>query len=141
MAVSMVALSATSCVKPAKANTEADILKVEVTGVKLIREAVITNDAITVVAAPGEDVTQVAPIFTLSKGATITPASGMKQDYTKPVVYTVTAEDKMTQKKYTVSITVMEEAKKDKQVTYSFEDVRMQGDQFQVFLIKGADGV
>lgn len=140
MAVSMVALAATSCVKPEKANTEADILKVEVTGVKLIREAVITNDAITMVAAPGEDVTQVAPTFTLSKGATITPASGMKQNFTKPVVYTVTAEDKMTQKKYTVSITVMEEAKKDKQVTYSFEDVRMQGDQFQVFLIKGANG-
>lgn len=36
------------------------------------------------------------PIITLSPGATISPASGVKEDFIKPVTYTVTAEDGST---------------------------------------------
>ena len=130
-----------SCSSKEQANIEADILKVQVSGVKLIREAVITNDAVTMVAAPGENVTAVVPTFILSEGATITPANGAAQDFTNPVIYTVTAEDKVTQKKYTVSINVLPKEKpEEKIVTYSFEDIRLQKDTYQVFLIKGENG-
>ena len=51
------------------------------------------------------DVTSLAPIITLSDKATVSPVSGMAQDFTNPVVYTVTAENGSTAK-YTVTVTI-----------------------------------
>ena len=45
-----------------------------------------------------------APTITLSSKATVSPASGIAQNFTKPVTYTVTAEDGSTQT-YEVTIT------------------------------------
>ena len=50
------------------------------------------------------DVEAVRPAITLSNGATVSPATGIAADFSKPVEYTVTAEDGTTKKKYTVSI-------------------------------------
>jgi hypothetical protein len=47
---------------------------------------------------------QLTPVITLSEGATVTPASGIEQDFFSPqggVAYTVTAEDGLTKKTYT----------------------------------------
>jgi len=49
----------------------------------------------------------VAPLITISDGASISPASGVAQDFTSPVIYTVTAEDGST-KEYEVTLEVEE---------------------------------
>lgn len=55
----------------------------------------ITDSAHAVVVAipPGVDSTHLVPHITLSSGATVSPASEIAQDFTNPVIYTVTAAD------------------------------------------------
>lgn len=62
-----------------------------------------TNIAVTVPF--GTDVTNITPTFTLPAGATATPASGVAQDFSSPVTYTITAADG-TVVTYTVTVTV-----------------------------------
>lgn len=57
---------------------------------------------ITFTAPEGTDLSELIPIFTVPKSAKVNPESGVKQDFTNPVKYTVTAEDG-TIKIYTVS--------------------------------------
>lgn len=54
----------------------------------------------------GTNVTALVPTIAVSAGSTVSPASGEAQDFTSPVIYTVTAEDGTTQT-YTVSVTVL----------------------------------
>ncbi|QCK13782.1 DUF5018 domain-containing protein [Mangrovivirga cuniculi] len=61
---------------------------------------------------PGTDVTSLVPTIQVSSGASVDPASGVAQDFSSPVTYTVTAQDGTT-KDYTV--TVSEES----EVTYN----------------------
>ena len=70
-------------------------------------EAVIDEDLKKVEATvPWEtDVTTLVPTITISKKATISPASGVPTDFTDPVVYTVTAEDG-SQTDYTAIVTI-----------------------------------
>lgn len=51
------------------------------------------------------DITDLAPIITLSGGATVSPESGVSQDFTNPFTYTVTAEDETTIKTWEVTVT------------------------------------
>jgi len=51
------------------------------------------------------DITALIPTIEVSGGATVSPESGIKANFTTPVTYTVTAEDKMSTKVYTVTIT------------------------------------
>ncbi len=69
--------------------------------------AVINNTAYTVAieVANGTNVTTLSPTITVSKRATISPASGASTNFTAPVEYTVTAQDGTTQK-YTVTVTI-----------------------------------
>jgi Domain of unknown function (DUF5018) len=53
--------------------------------------------------AAGTDATKLVPTVTVSAKATVAPASGATQDFSKAVVYTVTAEDGTTQA-YTANI-------------------------------------
>lgn len=52
----------------------------------------------------GTDLTKLAPVITLSDKASVSPASGVSQDFSKPVTYTVTAGDGTSQS-YVVTIT------------------------------------
>jgi len=52
----------------------------------------------------GTDVTNLIPNITISAGATISPASGVAQDFTNPVTYTVTAEDGISVSTWTVTV-------------------------------------
>lgn len=54
----------------------------------------------------GTDLTKLVPTLTVSEKATISPASGVVQDFSKAVTYTVTAEDGSTQV-YTVTISII----------------------------------
>ena len=53
---------------------------------------------------PGQSVTALAPTFTLSPNATISPASGSTRNFTNPVVYRVTSQGGTTFKDYSVSV-------------------------------------
>ena len=65
--------------------------------------AVINGAHITWTVPKGTDVTSLAPTYTVSRSATGAPASGTAQDFTKPVTYTVTAQDGSAQD-YTVTV-------------------------------------
>ncbi|MGH1384746.1 DUF5018 domain-containing protein [Kordia sp.] len=64
-----------------------------------------TDKTITLVLPSGTDITAAAPLITISDNATISPDSGVAQDFSGPVLYTVTAQD-MSTVTYTVNVTV-----------------------------------
>ncbi|MDR2205025.1 MAG: DUF5018 domain-containing protein [Flavobacteriaceae bacterium] len=68
---------------------------------------VIDQDAktIAVVVPAGTNVTSMAPVITVSAGASVNPASGTIQDFSGPVHYTVTAVDG-SKATYTVTVNV-----------------------------------
>lgn len=128
-----------SCIKDEALNVEADITSATIEGAKelLIVEPTVENNQIIfrLIEEPrvnpvteGEDKDNTgdvsfvfAPTFTLSKGATISPASGTELDFTEPQKYVVTAENGIITKEYTVSFIV------DKGIlmSYSFEEVEV----------------
>ena len=68
-------------------------------------EGIINQSARTIIVTvpEGTDVTALVPIIQISKSATISPASGVAQNFTSPITYTVKAEDG-TMSKYTVTV-------------------------------------
>ncbi len=54
----------------------------------------------------GTDIKSLAPTFVISNLATISPLSGSVRNFTSPVNYTVTAEDGLTKKAYSVRVNV-----------------------------------
>lgn len=68
-------------------------------------EAIISGTAITATVPAGTDITKLVPTITLSDKATVAPALGTAQDFSKEVSYTVTAEDASTQL-FKVTVTV-----------------------------------
>lgn len=87
-------LSLTACIKDEAPNQEADIVTAKVDGENLlIREPVITNNEVKFFVNGGNDLTQLAPKFELTPGATIEPASGTVRNFMTPQTYTVTSED------------------------------------------------
>ncbi len=55
------------------------------------------------------DVSALTPTIGVYSGATISPLSGVEQDFTSPVVYTVTAQDTETTQEWTVTVTEADE--------------------------------
>ena len=64
-----------------------------------------------------DDLTALKPTIEVSAGASVSPASGTAQDFTSPVVYTVTAQDGTT-KIYTV--TVAQRDATQRSITYDY---------------------
>lgn len=65
-----------------------------------------SNKTVSLVVPSGTSVTSLTPTITISTGASVSPNSGVAQNFTTPVVYTVTAEDSSTVE-YTVTVTVL----------------------------------
>ena len=80
-----------------------NILTVAFSGTSPVVNASVDTTAKTATALlpAGTDVTRLTPTITVSEKATINPASGVVQNFTNPVTYTVTAEDGST-KTFTV---------------------------------------
>lgn len=94
------------CIKDALPNIEADILSVEYKETDFFAAPVITNDEVKLYANEDKvDLKAYAFNFTMSRGATSIPASGTVQDFTNPVIYTVTSENGAFSKQYTVTMT------------------------------------
>jgi hypothetical protein len=149
----VMALPLSSCIKEEALNAEADITGVSLgDGQQLMREPVINNNDVTLYANTGDSI--LAPVFTLTEGATISPASGTPRQFFKtemqvtanedgtndttyvyestPQTYTVTSQDGHWTKEYSVNI-VNNATPSD----YHFDNVRyyMFGGQpaFQIF--------
>jgi len=87
-------------------STETDILTFSLSEQSADATINTTDHTVSIEVVAGTDVTALVPTITLSEGATINPASGVAQDFTAPVVYTVTAEDGTTNQAWTVTVTV-----------------------------------
>ena len=103
----------TSCFQDEPLNAECDIECVQITidnpeqfffQVSDSMQTVITTDSIiTFEVRSHADITSLAPRFTLTEGATITPANGSVQDFSNgPVLYTVTSQDGRWTRRYWV---------------------------------------
>lgn len=115
----LLALTLTSCIRDEALNTEADIVSCQVDGDLLIRKPVITNNEVRLYVNGWDEVTQLAPKFTLTEGATIEPESGTVRDFTTPQTYTVTSQDGQWKKNYKVSF-----ISDDVATVYHFENMK-----------------
>jgi len=84
----------------------ADILDVVID--EQVSPAVINNDDLTVwiEVEQGTDVTQLLPSVFISAGATVDPPGGSMQDFTYPVIYTVTSENGQTVNEWEVTVSI-----------------------------------
>jgi len=88
-------------------NTEALITAFDFEGLDPIVTGIIDDNAGTItLTIPYQSVTALVPTITTSDNATVSPISGVAADFTSPVVFTVTAEDGITEKEYTVTVIV-----------------------------------
>ena len=103
-----------SCFKAEPLNAEADIEKAVVAvdnpeaffynATDAAIDVLSDQTLITFEVRSSADLTAVAPTFTLTPGATITPPSGSVHDFTQgPVTYVVTSQDGHTTRTYTVA--------------------------------------
>lgn len=109
-----------SCIKEEELNAECDIVAIQIPQDILSRSPVISNNGVTVIVKDGIELNGLAPTFTLTPGATITPESGTPRDFNKPQQYTVTSENKQWSKTYTVEI----QNTYSVVLNYNFENVR-----------------
>ena len=82
----------------------ADIISFGVPGVT----GVIGDSTVVMTVPFGTNVTNLAPTFTLASGATCDKVSGSSQNFTNPVLYTVTSADHSVTKVYTVTAVVQQ---------------------------------
>jgi len=108
--------------KMANASSEKDILSFTFNG--QVGESVIdaTAHTVTATASFNVNIASVTPAIEVSPMATISPASGVAQDFSTPVTYIVTAEDETTQE-WIVTITQNEESLASLPYSCDFEDV------------------
>jgi hypothetical protein len=96
----------TSCIGDEPLNMEADIIDMRVNDDTFITRA-ITEHTVQLIVSEKADYSKITPIIEVTPGATISPQSGVTQDFSngKSVTYTVTSEDGKYTKNYTVSAT------------------------------------
>lgn len=127
-----------SCFKDEAPNAEADIVKctlpVEIlTDREIDYYKAIDNESgkfpLDIEVVHGTDLSELAPAFELTPGASISPASGSKQDFNSPVEYTVTSESGEWKKTYMVNIHHPEEIP----TYYGFENATQQGTYYTLY--------
>ena len=113
-----------SCIREEAPNMEADIESVTIANAEnlLQIDPVIESNNITFRIKAFSGSYKFAPIFNLSEGATISPASGTELDFTQPQTYTVTSQDGAWSRQYVVSFI----ADENSFITnYSFENIEI----------------
>ncbi|MBQ8888554.1 MAG: PCMD domain-containing protein [Bacteroidaceae bacterium] len=129
----------TSCIRKEAPNQEADILRcilpAEILADKSIDYSLPFDTELKAypiyIEVKGEtNLSNLAPQFELSTGATIQPASGSYQDFTSPVYYTVTSESGTEHRPYAIIIRY----KQTEQIPtdYHFEHVELY-DNYYIF--------
>ena len=78
---------------------------------------------------PQSDLTAMAPIFQITEGATIEPASGSVHDFSNgPVTYTVTSEDGKWSRTYSVSFEKRKSEVHVSEIKFDFENYKIDDD-------------
>ena len=126
-------LSLGSCIQDEALNTEADIVEVTLQGNVMNRpasfgDAIVQSDGshvypILLYVKKDTDVSRLAPVLTLTDGATVLPASGTVLDFTQPQDYIVTSQDGQWRRHYRIIVNASGIAN----TQYSFENVRLGG--------------
>ncbi|WP_428660731.1 PQQ-binding-like beta-propeller repeat protein [Runella sp.] len=107
-------VSLAGCIKkkteptPVTKSSAKDITEFSFVGISPAINATIDASAKTIKAELpiGTDLTKLVPTITVSDKATVSPATGAAQDFSKTVTYTVTAENGTTQV-YTVTVSIV----------------------------------
>lgn len=116
--ITLLALFSVSCIQDEPLNAECDILSAELDGKNLLQQPLIENNRITfVVADTTTNMNLKLKNVRLTIGATIEPSPNIEQDFSYPIIYTVTSEDRMWHKNYTISVVSGEI-----NTNFSFED-------------------
>lgn len=132
-------ISATSCLQEEALNTEADITSVSFEGNILLNSTIDFNPSyderieaypLLINVKKGTDLTDLKPSFELTPGASINPESNVNQNFTMPVKYTVTSEDKKWKRVYMVTV---QEKVTGIPTSFHFEDIRLIKDKYQEF--------
>ncbi len=127
-----------ACIRNEAPNAEADIIKCILpdeilTDKKIDYHKAIDSESNTyplnIEVAYDTDLKNLAPVFELTEGATISPASGSMQDFSTPVEYTVTSESGKWHRTYTVNIHYHE----DIPTKFSFENAKLQGHYYTIY--------
>lgn len=118
----------TACIQDEPLNAEADILTCVVDQSILKKDPIIHNERIQIFVKSDTDLSSQSPIFTLTPGATISPASGTTRNFTDPQIYTVTSEDRKSVKNYEVDYVISALGS-----IFSFENMRLQNNRYPVF--------
>ncbi len=121
----LLATSAVSCIQDEAPNAECDIITCTISPDSiLLAVPVVENEKVTIRIKPGEDISNLAPVFTITEGATITPDNGSAHDFLNApnhtVNYTVTSEDGEWSKVYPVRI-----SQKEIPSTFSFNTPKL----------------
>ena len=128
-------LALTSCFKEEPANSECDITEAYVHADDVAEMFYNPSDTMVKVLYTSSDImfnvrkkadlTALAPHFTSTPGATISPANGSTHDFSNgSVEYTVTSEDGAWKRKYKVSFVPVIHTKKDT-LNFDFEDFHL----------------
>lgn len=135
-----------SCIREEAPNAEADIIRCMLPSEILIKEDIdyyrpfdqaLDAYPLVIEVKTNTDLSQLAPTFELTKGATIEPSSGSMQNFTNPVYYTVTSENKQWHKRYALLIQYPQTTTIP--TDYHFEHVEQQ-DKYYIFYEDMADG-
>lgn len=117
-----------SCIQDEAPNAEADIVTCIVPVDILKRDPIIQNTTVVLMVKDDADLTNLAPQFELTPGATIEPASGTARNFTTPQSYVVTSEDRNWKKTYIVRCTTEGLTTK-----FDFEHSELENNKFYVF--------
>ena len=141
LAFAAATMTLTSCFKEEPLNAECDIEKAYIhvddpseMFVKTTDTLATTDQTVNVVTfsvRKGTDRTAVAPLFQITPGATISPASGSTHDFSQGgVTYTVTSEDKAWSRTYTVRVNEVV----DHSPSYDFENFFLEPDKSKYYI-------
>ncbi|MEP1713105.1 MAG: BspA family leucine-rich repeat surface protein [Ekhidna sp.] len=88
---------------------ETDILSFSVPGQVGVSTIDTDNHTVDLLVTENTDVTSLVPTLTVSEGATISPESGVEQDFTNEVIYTVVAENGITEQDWTINVNLSDQ--------------------------------
>lgn len=144
LALVVLTIICTSCFKEEPLNTECDIEQAWVHVDNLdasfynandtLINVISNEDKIVFTMRDDADVTAFAPQFTITPGATITPASGSAHDFSNgPVTYTVTSQDGKWSRTYTVSCNRMARYTTS-EIDFDFENFELDKDYHKFYV-------
>ena len=101
-----------SCIQDEPLSPEAEITAFLLPEEILFSDQPVINqgrNTIQALVRPGADLSSVAPEVAVNDFSTVSPASGEAVDFSQPVIYTVTSQDRMHTRDYTVRLISMDD--------------------------------